>query len=422
MLEIPLGEKSFATLFAEELSLLRQRALPTGECQTARSKLCTLCAAHKVNYDDEYGAKNRALQKFLSSISLGNVAELLIRSPLGREYRSVSKRKAFRSPRGIRFGLIGFDDEHEMPFALPVEKCVIEHESHSAIHRDAEEFLSKRENTDFAECFNYIVVKGNYEEQTVIFNLNSFDAVVRRYANALSRFLTRRVPTITGLFVFVDEGRSRYYLSHRSSGKKREEKIELLKIFGASKIFLKVNGKKFLYHPLSFSQTNPAILQQFVETISSLLRPSSKNHLLDLYCGYGLFSLCLADKVKSVTGIELARESVHDAEENAKRQRSSHCRFVAGDISAESLEHIIRTNGTHTLAILDPPRNGTRPGVIEFLASKKVERAVHIFCNIEIMERELERWKNSGYRIARVAPFDMFPGTDEVEIAVGLSR
>ncbi len=431
-------KNSFTDLFTKELALLRRRTLPNGECKTSNGKLCTLCAGYKVNYDEEYIAKNKAVQKFLSDTSLGSAAEPLVRSPLGRHYRSISKRKAFRpkishggqvrssqgiqSQRDFQFGLIGFDDERETTFALPVDECVIEHETHGKVYRAVEEFFAKPENADFAERFNYIIVKGNYEEQTVIFNLTSFDSIVRRYANMLSRFLTRRVPSIKSIFAFVDEERSRYYLSQRTPQRKREFKIRLQKIFGASEIFQQVNGKKFLYHPLSFSQTNPSVLPVFVETISALLQPSQKHNLLDLYCGYGLFSLCLADTVKSATGIEISYESVRDAVNNARRQKAFHHRFIASDISAESLEQIIHTDGSNTLAILDPPRNGTKPGVIEFLAAKKIERAVHIFCNVEIMEGELERWKNSGYRITRVVPFDMFPGTDDVEIAAAVSR
>ncbi len=425
-------EKSFSELLTKELSVLHQRTLTAGECQTAQGKLCTLCAAHKINYEEEYAAKNASLRKFLHSISLGEVAEPLVRSPLGRHYRSVSKRKAFRPKiryagqarpsQGVQFGLIGFDDEQETPSALSVEECVIEHGSHRVIYQTSQEFLSKPQNAVFAERFNYIVVKGNYEEQTVIFNLDSFDSVARKYANALSRILTRRVPSVTGVFVFIDEERSRYYLSQRSLQKRREQKILLQKIFGASEIFQKVNEKKFLYHPLSFSQTNPSILSSFVETISSLLLPSQQYHLLDLYCGYGLFSLCLADKVKSATGIEVSGEAVRNAINNSRRQKTLRCRFIASDISAESLEQIVHTNGSNTLVILDPPRKGTKPGVIEFLGAKKIERAVHIFCNVEIMEGELERWENSGYRVTRVVPFDMFPGTGDVEIAAALSR
>jgi tRNA/tmRNA/rRNA uracil-C5-methylase (TrmA/RlmC/RlmD family) len=415
-------ENSFAELFAKALSSLRQRNLPASECQTAQGKLCTLCAAHQVNYDEEYTAKSAALQKFLNSLSLGEASDPLTRSPLERHYRSVSKRKAFHSPQGIQFGLIGFDDEREASFALSVEECVIEHKSHRVIYQAAQEFLSKSQNANFAERFNYIVVKGNYEEQTVIFNLNSFNSEVRRNANVLSRFLTRRVPSVVSVFVFVDEERSRYYLSQRPPLKKQGQKIHLQKIFGMSEIFQEVTGKKFLYHPLSFSQTNPSILPLFVETISSLLLPSQQDHLLDLYCGYGLFSLCLADKVNNVTGVEISRESVRSAVNNSQRQKALKCRFIASNVSAESLEQIIHTDGSTTLAILDPPRNGTTPGVIEFLAAKKIKRAVHIFCNVKIMENELERWKKSGYRVTRVVPFDMFPGTDDVEIVVGVSR
>jgi hypothetical protein len=39
-----------------------------------------------------------------------------------------------------------------------------------------------------------------------------------------------------------------------------------------------------------------------------------------------------------------------------------------------------------------------------------------LFCRIDLMPAELERWRSTGYRLAEAVPFDMFPGTDEIEV------
>ena len=41
-----------------------------------------------------------------------------------------------------------------------------------------------------------------------------------------------------------------------------------------------------------------------------------------------------------------------------------------------------------------------------------------MFCNIDVVEGEIFRWKKAGYIPVRAVPFDMFPGTDETEIMV----
>jgi len=78
----------------------------------------------------------------------------------------------------------------------------------------------------------------------------------------------------------------------------------------------------------------------------------------------------------------------------------------------------IRHESKQLKILLDPPRSGTAEGVIEYIASQNPEKVVHIFCNSEIIEKELGRWKKSGYIPDTTVPFDMFPGTNEIEIMV----
>ena len=75
----------------------------------------------------------------------------------------------------------------------------------------------------------------------------------------------------------------------------KNQRFPLQKIFGKTEIFQKVGAKKFLFSPLSFSQTNLSIVEVFVRTIKELLELNVQDRLLDLYCGYGLFSLSLSD-------------------------------------------------------------------------------------------------------------------------------
>jgi tRNA/tmRNA/rRNA uracil-C5-methylase (TrmA/RlmC/RlmD family) len=56
--------------------------------------------------------------------------------------------------------------------------------------------------------------------------------------------------------------------------------------------------------------------------------------------------------------------------------------------------------------------------VIEELALHRPARAVHIFCNPDLLGGELSRWQGAGYDAVRGVPFDMFPGTSDIELMV----
>ena len=407
-----------ANILAKAVSVSPQRQLSAGECRTPSGTICTLCSAHRIEYAQEKKAKNEALQQFWELHCGAQPFSELVPSPLGRNYRVVTKRKVFISAGKIQLGLIGVDEGGAGLSPIQVGHCAIEPEPHARIYRLVQDFFQRREMRNLGETMNYVIIKGNYEQFTVIFNLALFSPEIRQIINRLSKHITEAVPGVSGVFIVVDEKRSQYYMPQRNE----RQKQQFQKIFGKSAVFQKVSGRKFFFSPLSFSQTNLSIMEVFISTMKELLALGPGDHLLDLYSGYGVFSLSLAGHVRKVTGVEISNDAISDAIENARRQNAANCRFLHGDIDGESLERIFSSQRTITKVILDPPRNGTKPDVIEIIAAKNIHRALHIFCNIDLLPSELKRWKQCGYEVASAIPFDMFPGTNEAEIMVLLKR
>jgi 23S rRNA (uracil1939-C5)-methyltransferase len=296
-----------------------------------------------------------------------------------------------------------------------VDRCAIEPDSHAAIYKKVQELIEKPYAKYLAAVLGYVIIKGNYTEQTVILNVRAIDAEVTRAANTLSKSLTHAIPGITGIFFYKDSSDGRYYLgSGNAQG--------LRKVHGNAEIYQRISGKSFLYSPLSFSQTNASIVDLFVARAGELLELKRDARLYDLFCGYGLFALCLNDKVESVQGIDNAAESISAAIANAKRQKATNVRFTRSAITVGTLPRLLASARQNDVILLDPPRSGTGEGVIECLAARNPARVLHIFCNVDLMPAELARWKQSGYLVTRAVPFDMFPGTASVEVMVLLTR
>ena len=193
------------------------------------------------------------------------------------------------------------------------------------------------------------------------------------------------------------------------------------KLFGKDRMHERVHGKGFLFSPLSFTQVNPGIVPQLAQTMRDQLELKGNETLYDFYCGYGLFAVLFAPSVRLAMGVEWNVASVADARKNAERNGVSNVRFVHAAIDAGSIAKVVERSQAHDTAILDPPRNGTAPGVIEVIAGRRLRRVAHLFCNIELVPLELQRWEKSGYRLDSALPFDMFPGTDSVEVLALLS-
>ena len=251
----------FEKILSQALSPLPQRQLKHGECQDLSGKRCILCAAHKIDYDIDFKIKNDAVQAFWKMRGFDSILAPLIASPLGRNYRVVTKRKAFFSNGNLQLGLIGTDEESAGMNPVQVEQCMIEPEKHSEIYHCVQTYMNRREFKEAAETVNYIIIKGNYSEFTVIINLAAFDSSMRQFVNRLSKHLTAAVKEVIGVFVIVDEKRSRYYMPQHQ----KNQKSPLQKIFGKTEIFQKIGTKKFLFSPLSFSQTNLSIVEDVRE-------------------------------------------------------------------------------------------------------------------------------------------------------------
>jgi tRNA/tmRNA/rRNA uracil-C5-methylase (TrmA/RlmC/RlmD family) len=370
-----------------------------------------------LTYETEARIKAEVTADFWSSVVGDAPLAPLVLSPRGRAYRTVSKRKIFRSRGTLRLGLIG-PAEDPRPHGITVVRCVIEPEIHASIYQVIEESLHERSLFPLAEVLQYAVIKGNYVEQTILFNVRTITPAVVRTVNRLSRKITAQFGNrIAGVFLFEGETDGRYYLASREAG----AVPRIRKLFGKSRLFVRIEGRPFLYPPLAFSQVNESLLDLFVGGARTLLTPAHSETLLDLYCGYGLFALSLAPLVQRVIGAETSHLAVAAAAENARLQKVSHAHFVRAHLNNESIRTIMAKLPSGTLVTVDPPRNGTAPGVIEALAERRPRKVVHIFCNMEVFSGELLRWRKAGYQPQQGIPFDMFPGTPELEIMMLLT-
>lgn len=153
---------------------------------------------------------------------------------------------------------------------------------------------------------------------------------------------------------------------------------------------------------------------------------TGKETVLDLYCGIGTIGLSMAKDAQKVIGIEIVEEAVIRAAENAARNNITNAYFYCGDASnAEKL--LERAEAAHgnvsgATVIMDPPRKGSTPELITYLAKRNFARIVYVSCNPDTLARDCVLFKELGYEIGEVTPVDLFPRTGHVESVVCLTR
>jgi len=136
--------------------------------------------------------------------------------------------------------------------------------------------------------------------------------------------------------------------------------------------------------------------------------------VLDLYCGTGTITLCLAKQAKHAIGAEIVEPAIRDAKENAERNGVKNVEFFCGD-SAEIAEKLEKDGLRPDVITVDPPRKGLTPEVIASVAGMDPKRVVYVSCDAATLGRDIKIFENLGYKATRACAVDMFPGTRHVE-------
>ena len=171
---------------------------------------------------------------------------------------------------------------------------------------------------------------------------------------------------------------------------------------------------KFKISPLSFYQVNPVQAEKLYNLGVEMAQISKQDTVFDLYCGIGTITLFMSKYAKKVYGIEIVKEAVEAAKENAKNNNVENTEFYAGDVEVV-LDDLINNKGiTADVVMFDPPRKGLDKNSINNILKIKPKKIVYISCNPATLIRDLAMFEEQ-YDIKTIVPVDMFPFTSNVE-------
>jgi 23S rRNA (uracil1939-C5)-methyltransferase len=217
-------------------------------------------------------------------------------------------------------------------------------------------------------------------------------------------------------------------------------------LWGTPAIEERLLGLSFEASPNAFLQTNSRQAEALYTAALEEAALGGSERVLDVYCGAGTISLALARAAREVVGIESIEAAVEDARRNAELNAITNARFVCGEARAvlRAWAHARAGRGAASpeaarvkdarapldpaayvpfdpdVVVLDPPRAGLHPRVIERVAELGPSRVVYVSCNPGTLARDLAHFGRHGYGTTRVRPFDMFPHTPHIECVARL--
>ncbi|MEF9956192.1 MAG: 23S rRNA (uracil(1939)-C(5))-methyltransferase RlmD [Acinetobacter sp.] len=177
-----------------------------------------------------------------------------------------------------------------------------------------------------------------------------------------------------------------------------------------------VDGVKFAFSPLDFTQVNAEVNAKMIDLACELLQLKQGERVLDLFCGLGNFSLPLArcvGETGQVVGVEASEEMVQRATENAKANDLTQAIFFSQDLTKDFSHHSWAKQGFDAL-LIDPPRAGALE-LMPFIPNFGASRIVYVSCNPSTLARDAGVLAQYGYQLKKAAVMDMFTHTEHVE-------
>lgn len=192
---------------------------------------------------------------------------------------------------------------------------------------------------------------------------------------------------------------------------------QLVHQVGHTDHFYSINQLKLTFSPLNFIQVNRDVNLKMVQQALDWLNVHKDDHILDLFCGMGNFSLPLATHCTQVTGVEGVTELVEKAKVNALLNQQA----LVGDADffVSNLDDTVPAKiqwyaDSINKVLLDPARAGALQ-IMDKIIEHTPSHVVYISCNPATLVRDSKKLLNAGYEVTQVAILDMFPQTKHIE-------
>lgn len=301
---------------------------------------------------------------------------------------------------------IGFHVGRFFDKVLDIRDCHLQREPSNAIRLFVKDFalkngISFHDVRSHSGLLRGVLVRTAENGQIMV--IVCFFEDVPKLRNALLDALTKMFPSITSLFYIINS--------------KQNDSIadqECILYSGDDAIYEKLGRLTFKIGPKSFFQTNTLQAENLYDVAKGMAALTGSETVYDLYTGTGTIAQYVSDGAKKVIGIEYVPEAIEDARENAARNGIGNCEFFAGDMKDVLNRGFIDAHGHPDVMIVDPPRAGMHPSVVEVILQASPSRIVYVSCNPASQARDLAMLAPK-YRITAVQPVDMFPHTQHVE-------
>lgn len=369
-------------------------------------KRCGGCNLRHMKYIETLKIKHNAVQSLVNK-TLKN--KIQVEKVIGMDNPYYYRNKA-QYPIGIdKHGqpIIGIfaNRTHEI---IPIHKCLIQNQQNEEIAKFIFNYLVANKISIYNEktgkgLIRHIVIKIGIKTNQImcilVVNGRTFPKEKQLVTKLINRF-----PRVKTIIKNINMKNTNVILGQDN-----------INLYGKGYIEDKLGEYTFKISPLSFYQVNSLQAEQLYKIGIKAAEITRKDTVFDLYCGIGTISLFMSKYARKVYGIEIVKEAVDMAKENALLNQVENVEFIAGDVEKVLDELIFAKKIIPDIIMVDPPRKGLDNKSIDNILKIRPKRLIYISCNPATLIRDLSKLEDI-YEIKSIMPVDMFPFTNHVEV------
>ena len=369
------------------------------DCKTY--KRCGGCNLRHIQYAETLNMKRNAVQSLVNKTL---TTKIEVEETLGMDnpyhYRNKAQYPVGLDKEGKPLIGVFANRTHEI---IPIENCLIQDEQTEKIAKYLVKYIAEKHISIYNEntrkgLIRHIVTKiGKRTNEIMVIIVINGDKIPEE--EKIVEKLTQEFPNIKTIVKNINKKNTNVILGEKN-----------ITLYGEGYIKDELGDLTFKISPLSFYQVNPVQAEKLYTIGVESANIIKEDIVFDLYCGIGTISLFMAKYAKKVYGIEIVKQAVEDAIENARMNNIKNTEFIAGDVE-EVLDDLINNKKIiPSIVMVDPPRKGLDKTSINNILKIRPKKIVYISCNPATLVRDLKELEGC-YDIKNIKPVDMFPFT-----------
>lgn len=297
---------------------------------------------------------------------------------------------------------------------VPVDDCLIEDKKADEIIVTIRKLIKSFKIKTFDDnkmtgFLRHVLVKRGFSSGEIMVVLVTGEEQFKSKRSFINALLQRH-PEITTIVQNINNRRTSLVLGSKS-----------IVLYGEGTINEQLCGYTFSISPKAFYQINPVQTEILYNKAMEFAEISKDDIVIDAYCGTGTIGIIASKYAGRVIGVELNKDAVNDAKNNAKLNGIENIDFVCAD-AGKYMVGLAKENLKADVVIMDPPRAGSDINFLKSVVKLSPKKVVYISCNPETLKRDLTYLSKNKYKVRKIQPVDMFPHTEHIETVVCLSR